>query len=331
MWTAFAVASTAAYITHYFTIALPLAQYALFAFILKRNRRFFRQWIWVQGLAAVPVLIWIYALSKQEAVAFGIGWIPRPGVPDLFLTLWNMTAGYDGHLYWYVLPALVLLLGGLVAGSVWVVRHYQTEREKLYWFLLFILTFIFGFAVSLFRPLYVDRYFMVTLPALVLLIILGWKSLVSRRWQYSIAGVVVVMSFISVIVTLGTGRDQKEDWRSAADYIEREWQSGDGLLTESPIELLSILHYADDDTLDYAWLLEAPDPMTQYDEPVSRIWAVYRNPREDGHRQGVLADFDPYESSGSPMPLWLTEHHVVMQKEFNGVTVLLVDVSEETP
>jgi hypothetical protein len=211
------------------------------------------------------------------------------------------------------------------------VRHYQTEREKLYWFLLFILTFIFGFAVSLFRPLYVDRYFMVTLPALVLLIILGWKSLVSRRWQYSIAGVVVVMSFISVIVTLGTGRDQKEDWRSAADYIEREWQSGDGLLTESPIELLSILHYADDDTLDYAWLLEAPDPMTQYDEPVSRIWAVYRNPREDGHRQGVLADFDPYESSGSPMPLWLTEHHVVMQKEFNGVTVLLVDVSEETP
>jgi len=56
-WIGFTLASMAAYVTHYFTLALPLAQYALFAFILRGNRGFFRNWIKAQIVAGIPLLL----------------------------------------------------------------------------------------------------------------------------------------------------------------------------------------------------------------------------------------------------------------------------------
>jgi len=102
------------------------------------------------------------------------------------------------------------------------------------------------------------------------------------------------------------------------------------VLTETPIELLALRRYLGAD-MERAWLLDAPPLAEQFKTPVTRVWAIYRNPNEDGHIQGVLPDFDPFQPGNSPMPGWLITHRskVVSQKEFNGVTVLLVDVKDE--
>jgi hypothetical protein len=44
-----------------------------------------------------------------------------------------------------------------------------------------------------------------------------------------------------------------------------------------------------------------------------------------------MPDFDPFEPSISPMPEWLIPRRdqVILQKEFKGVTLLLVDVEDE--
>ncbi len=81
-WILFVLFSTAAYMTHYFAVALPLAQYVIFAFVLRRKRRFFRRWMVAQMIAGLPLIVWIYALSRQDVVSVGIGWIPAPNWKD---------------------------------------------------------------------------------------------------------------------------------------------------------------------------------------------------------------------------------------------------------
>ncbi len=329
-WAGFTLSSMAAYLTHYFAAALPLAQYVLFAFILRGNRGFFRRWLRAQIIAGIPLIVWVFALMRQETVAFGIGWIPRPGPADIVLTFWNMLAGYDGSLPWYLLPSFVAGGVGLIAGLVMAVRERQTERANFYWFWLIVAPLVVAFVVSLFRPLYVDRYFMVFLPAVIVLTVQGWLCLPVKRWRVPVtaglAGLLALSGTISVLATIRRGDDVKEDWRAAAVYVEQYRQPGDALLLETPITLVVFLRYFEEDDIPRAWLLDAPPLDEQYGAPVNRVWAIYRNPNDDGHRQGVLPDFDPFEPTDSPLSGWLIARRdaVVMQQEFNGVTVLLV-------
>ena len=330
IWAGFVLSSMAAYLTHYYTIGLPLAQYALFAFILKGNRGFFRQWLKAQVVASAPALAWVFLLFRQEAVAFGIGWIPRPGLKDIPLTFWNMTIGYDGSLPWWLVPGLAAAAAGLVLGVVYAVRERQSNRVNFYWFWLIAAPLALGFMVSLFRPLYVDRYFVIFLPAVLLLMVQGWERIPRRTWRVALSGVVVLICLSSIVIELRDGIDQKEDWRAAATYIKQQRQPGDALLTETPIEMLAVRRYLDGD-MERAWLLDAPPLVDQFEAPVTRVWAIYRNPREDGHIQGVLPGFDPFKPGDTPMPGWLIAHRsgVITQEEFNGVTVLLVDSGHE--
>jgi mannosyltransferase len=332
-WIGFTLSSMAAYVTHYFAAALPLAQYILFAFILRGNRGFFRRWLRAQIIAGIPLAIWIVALMRQESVAFGIGWIPRPGLDDIPLTLWNMLLGYDGSLPWYLVPGLLAAAVGLVPGLVYAVRERQSNRIDFYWFWLITAPLAAAFVVSLVRPLYVDRYFMIFLPALLLLTARGWWRLPRPAWGMGLAVVVVVVGASNVVIVLDRGDDQKEDWRAAAAYIEQERQPGDGLLAETPVTLVVFLRYFEDSEMPRAWLLEDnPELAESHDGPVRRVWAIYRNPNEDGHIQGVLPGVDPFAPGDSPMAEWLIERRdqVIDQKEFNGVSVLLVDVTDES-
>jgi mannosyltransferase len=332
-WTGFTLSSMAAYTTHYFAAALPLAQYILFAFILRGNRGFFRRWLRAQIVAGIPLAIWIVALLRRESVAFGIGWIPRPGLEDIPLTLWNMLLCYDGSLPWYLVPGLLAAALGLVPGLVYAVRERKSNRVDFYWFWLITAPLAAAFVASLVRPLYVDRYFMFFLPALLLLTARGWKRLPRPAWSVGLAVIVVVVGASSVVITLDRGHDQKEDWRAAAAYVERARLPGDGLLAEAPVTLVVFLRYFEDLEMPRAWLLEDSSELAEsYDEHVQRVWAIYRNPNEDGHIQGVLPGFDPFAPGDSPMAGWLIERRdqVLDRKEFNGVSVLLVDVTGES-
>ncbi len=330
-WIGFTLSSAALYFTHYFALALPLAQYVLFAFILRTHRGFFRRWFYAQAIAIVPMVLWLIGLMQQETVSFGVAWIPTPGLPDLPLTLWNMLVGYDGSLPWYIVPGLIASAAGLIPGAYHAIRERKTYRIDFYWFWLVVAPLLAIFAVSLFRPVYVDRYFMISLPAVLLLTVRGWQRLSHSEWALALAVIVAVVGAGSVIIALERDDDVKEDWRAAAQYVEQSRAAGDGLLLEDPITLVAFLRYLEDDRMPRAWLLDGPAWTSQYAEPVERVWAIYRNPNEDGHIQGVLPNLDPFEPTDLPLSAWLIERRaqVIEQKAFNGVTVLLVDVAAE--
>jgi hypothetical protein len=324
-WIGFTLSSMAAYLTHYYAIGLPLAQYILFAFILRGNRGFFRRWLRAQVIAGIPLMLWVYALSLREAVSFGIAWIPRPGLDDVPITFWNMVVGYDGSLPWYSVPGLVAAFAGLLAGLVYAARARTQDRVNFYWFWLIVAPLVLGFAVSLFRPLYVDRYFIVFLPAVLILMIVGWSRLPRQSWIAVPALLVLLAGAANIAATLDAGDDEKEDWRAAAEYVEDRRLPDDGLLVESPIELLAFRRYLDHE-MDYGWLLGEDSLADQYDAPITRLWAIYRNPQEDGHRQGILEPFDPFQPIDSPLSDWIIARRdqVLDVYAANGVTVLLV-------
>lgn len=62
-WIAFGALTATAYMTHFFAAALPLAQYAVFAFALRGNRGMLRRWLLVQLVAFMPLAWWIYRLG----------------------------------------------------------------------------------------------------------------------------------------------------------------------------------------------------------------------------------------------------------------------------
>jgi hypothetical protein len=338
-WIGFVLSSMAAYLTHYFAAALPLVQYILLAFILRGKRRVFWSWVTAQVIAVIPTLIWIVALLRREVVGIGIDWIKRPILADPFFTVWNLTLDYDGTTTWYAVLGLVAVFAGLLPGLYYGFRKRQTDPVSFYWFWLLVAPLSLTFALSLFaRPLFVDRYFMVLLPALLVLIAYGWMQLPRRAGAVALV-IVAVVGVSNVVTTLHDGTDERQAWRAAAHHVAQGHRPEDGLVIASQVGLFSFLIYFDDlDMLDRAILFDlqeaGPDgaPVRgDWETPVTRMWAVYSEADETLHNEGVLPNRDPFKNSDSRMAHWLDvrRDQIIARQDFNGVTVFLVDVQND--
>ncbi len=338
-WILFVISSMAAYLTHYFTAALPLAQYILFAFILRRQRRFFRSWVVAQMISGIPTLIWIATLLRQDVVSNVIDWLKRPVPADLFLTIWNLTIGYNGSISWYGVLGMVGVFTGLLTGLYYVFRERQTDLVNFYWFWLLIVPLSLALVVSLtVQPLYLDRYFMVLLPSLIILMVGGWLRL-PRQIGLPALALVAVISMSNVLITFHDGTDVRQAWCDAAHYIEQDYGAEDGLLSSSQVALLSFSNCLDNPAmLDHAILFDLPDAgpdgapvRDHWKTPVTRLWVVYSNPNETLHNEGVMHNYDPFEVNNSSMSDWLIRRRdqIISRKDFNGVSVFLVDVQDD--
>jgi len=329
-WILFTAASLMAYLTHYSAAALLAAQFVSFVFLMRDRRQFFIRWMIAQACAAVPVLIWLYVLSRHP-IAVGPAWVPTPDLRDIPLTIWAMTLGYTGALKWYMVPALMIVSASLVFGMFYAVREGRRSPDNFYWFWLIVAPLVPVFLISAFIvSFYVDRYFMIFLPALVLLIPLIWTRLPRQLWQIALA-VVIVTNTHNVLLAFSDGSYVRADWRGAADYVESNFRPGDQIMIERTNVQQAFMRYFEppEAGIDSHLILMSDKPDLEAVEQNSRrIWVVYRNPIEDVHRQGVMPDFNPFRPGQSSMGDWLAEHRdqVVAHGKYNGVRVLLLDL-----
>ncbi len=343
-WVLLVLSSAAAYITHYLTVALPVAQYVVLGFVLRRRRRFFRHWLLAQIVAGIPLLLWVIYLMRGGTVSAGINWIEKPAPEDILLTLTNMTVGYTQDVPWYALPGLALALAGLAIGVARTVRQPVIQTERWYWFWLVTLTLLSIFAVSwLLHPLYVDRYFALFLPGIILLVVYGWDTLAERgrpRWgaaapwlSTGALAVIALTGLVQVITTIDARRYYKEEWEQAADYVAANFQPGDGVLAGTPPELLLFKRYFAVQDFAYSWTKEDNlQTIEPYQEPVSRVWMIsHLTHRKTTHNNELV---QPGERGSDPVtywPPWVDQRRaqIIDQRQFNGITVFLVDTSEE--
>ena len=337
-WALFVLATMAGYISHYFSAGLSFAQYLVFGFLLRRKRALFRRWVVAQAIAAIPLLLWIGYMFQAETVAAGLGWILKPKPQDLLLTLSAMTVGTGNTLPTLAIPAVLVALTGLGAGMFYAAQHYRAEPDLWYWFWLVVGTLALVFAIShLVHPLYVDRYFVVILPALLALMLRGWQWLAGPRRPYLAAGAAALVCLTGVAMTLDVfqkGDHYKEDWRGVAKHVAASFQPGDGMLTTDPVEMIAFKRYFPGSDFAFAWLVDPQGEKTSpFARPVTRVWVIARTAAgETGHQNEItLARATDGPVAEKYMPAWVRARRdrVLAEKQFNGLALFLVDTRAE--
>jgi uncharacterized membrane protein len=217
--------SALAFYAHFFSALMLLAHRLSLHFldsdgVPKQTRR-----VWVPIAVAVSPGVAFIATTGVGPVS----WIPRPGLYDLWQLTLHLTG--DGG------PLLVFLYAGACLGAVagnvdWGKK--QVSREA--WLCRFLLLWMFlpvllVFAVSMVRPLFVARYFIFSLPALLLLASAGLARIRSR-WLF--ATILLVFLGISLRGTAAyyheLSTSPPEGWRAASQYLLRNTRPGDALV-----------------------------------------------------------------------------------------------------
>lgn len=326
-WALFTVLSALAYLTHLSALVLPVAQGGVLAATRRSRGGLVRPWLLAQALALAPLAAWMaYVAAHDESGPPGRE--VRASFADLPVSVWNLATGFDGR--WAVLmaPAVIAATLGLALG---LARAWR-ERERRPAALLLGLMALAGLGAMALTALaepsvYRDRYLTIVLPAVLVVMVFGWmgrgaavRSVALSLIAFSAAG--------ATFANLDGERTNPTDWRGVIAHLESVAAPDDRLLFERWTTREAFLANAGDDpppgtvlTLD-----EEPEPAL-LDGDGGRVWAIFRNPQEDLHRQGWTERFDPLGEAPAPMAVWLEERRrrIAGRTAFTGVVVLRLD------
>jgi mannosyltransferase len=192
-----------------------------------------RAWIWI-GIAVAPLIIFI---SKTGAGP--IRWIHRPGLRDLG-GYYESLAGNGG---WALLAlyaaacatAMAPLAGSLFSPAVFSPEARETASREIWrirflllWLLFpVLLTALLSFA----RPVFLGRYFIFCLPALIVLAASGLAR-VKNPWQLGAAlAIILLFSLQGTLAYYGHDFDVDRDGIGiASGYVLDHAQPGDAVL-----------------------------------------------------------------------------------------------------
>ncbi|MHB8214809.1 MAG: glycosyltransferase family 39 protein [Candidatus Sulfotelmatobacter sp.] len=229
----YVLASALAVYAHFYALLLIAAQWFSARGLGERNNSgarvtipsdLRRAWVGI-GVAVLPLLAFV-----GKTGAGPIRWIARPGFHDV-LDYWEHLAGNDG---W----PLLLLYASACLAAMMPLRGRLLRRGTGWdvWRLQFLLTWLLfpvalTLLLSLARPIFLGRYFIFCLPALIILAAAGLANL---RKSWMAAACLAAMLLFSLQGTFSyydhdfdLERDGSE---AAASYIYDHAQAGDAIL-----------------------------------------------------------------------------------------------------
>lgn len=315
----FVLASGLAYLTHYFALFLPLVQLAHIAVNFKRQHGLLAKWLLLQVLAVIPLLIWIFVIYQQPQAIFGIGWIEIPRPIDLWYTIVNFSIGFvsQGDVLRLLGAMLFSVLAILGARSRW--RPDLATSLVILWTLLpLVLTFLF----SLRRPIYVDRFLIVSLPAFVLLVAKGLDSL--KRPASLAAGSAVILLSIYGIVTFGFGPgQQKEDWRGAGEHLTAALED-EALVVRTLQMVIPLAYYHPDyENFQAIEVNRKITPISQYAEGHQGTWLLYWSPASHAHSVAATNILNIEDEADAQVAGWMAGQgpEILERIDYWGLTI----------
>ena len=303
-WLGYVVSSALAPFAHVFAILVLISQWTWLAIFCpgQLSRREMKGVLAALCLLQLP-LAWMVLTSYQGAV----NWVPSIS-SDRILAVWSFLSlpKWRGMLY----------VAAWIAAIIGTCRTKEKMQRSHASFLVFwlVLPFLLTLLISLRKPILVERFLLVCVPASALL---GADGI--RRLPKS-AGVLgfLVIGFVSYNSVLSYYRHlhTQEDWRGAAAYVLPQLQAGDEVIIapaycrftfdyyhrESPFAVMPIV-YGD-------WEAD-----TRWSPRSKRIWLLVRdlpvNPEMDALLKRLTTNaYIPYE--------------VREARRFNLIRVLLV-------
>jgi hypothetical protein len=214
------------------------------------------------------------------------------------------------------------------------VQTWKQQGEPLFWLLLAVLPVLGLFGLSSLAGVqYRDRYFLVAMPAVLILVMRGGQRY--PAWARRVGTATLLLT--SVYLTgqfFHSGAYQRSDWRGVTRYVAEQYQPGDVILFERSMLYQAFRVYFDGDpaVLDHSVvLLDTPNPAA-FETSAARIWVVYQIRHEDLHRQGWVKNSDPFALHLSPISDWLAARQadILHTETFDGALVFLLPGGADT-
>ena len=215
--------SALAVYAHFFAALLIAAQWLSLRLLDRRDLQEQMRDSWRKiAVAILPALIFIATTGTGL-----LSWIARPGLTAVKAAALEITGNGGG---W-----LVVAYGAACLATVLPDRRRWFQRVPWemwrYRFLLIWLLFPIAvmFLISQLKPLFLPRYFILVLPALILLAASGLERVISGRRAQSSASQGLMAGALALFVLLSLRGDlayyrkdfdiAREDWRGATHYI----------------------------------------------------------------------------------------------------------------
>jgi mannosyltransferase len=312
LWVAYVVISALAAYAHFYASFALLAQWVSIAIVRPRGFPWKRLAIAVIAIGILLVPIAAFVLYGHADPA---EWIPFPNERRVEFLVYSLLGGDNtpgARVVAWPVYAVVLIAAGAAALRAWRGRERTNNAER--YALVFAgaaLPIVLVLAVSLIKPIFVDKYLMECLPFAVLVVAIG----VYRLRPPVLGGIALLLALgISGHGTLNYFQHpDKDDWRSATRYVLASAQPGDAALFFPSYVVAPFEYYR-------ARLDLHPPPLGRGDvsaaasgtqHPYGRLWAVFN---QDGDSGRVVRD-----SLARSYP-------VVSERQFMGVRVVLYDL-----
>ncbi|PWU18669.1 MAG: hypothetical protein C5B48_14495 [Candidatus Rokuibacteriota bacterium] len=238
-WVAYAAVAALAAYAHFFALLVPAAS-AVSLLFLRGTPLPWRKILGAAVLLGLLLLPLVVLVSSNTSS--GIGWASGNRIGRVFKSIHHHPP----------LVAAVLVVGGLCLVAAWLGlrralgRRFGSPAAWSWgfvgsWIVVpFVVVAVLG---VVYRPLFVLRYFIVCLPAVMLAgaLLVG---AVRRRWLA--ASLLAALVAVSVVGTARWYRNgQNEDWRHATRYVLGSARPGDGVLFYAPYVRIPFTLYLD--------------------------------------------------------------------------------------
>lgn len=323
----YAVVSGLAVYAHFYSLLLIAAQWLSLRFLDREAIPAALNAAWKRiALAVSPILLFVVTTGAGP-----LRWIQRPSLGDL----WRFAILLSGNGGIALLLAYLVAIGCAIFPALRNRLNRRFPRESWrYKFLLIWLLFpiILALILSLARPLFLPRYFIFCLPALLLLAATGLSRI---RPAWLLAPALLLFAALSLKGTMAYYQqdfdDERDDWRSVSGYVLGNTQPGDVLLFHVPMGRMPyeyyhslagtswgprVLYPSHGDRITFLDFVEKPDylrlgqALTEY----PRVWIVISHAETPSGLDQVATKLTNLANG---------EHPHVEEREFAGVEVRL--------
>ena len=310
LWAGYAICTALAIHAHFFAILVVVAH--MVSLVVLRPGHVPWKGVLISGatvaLISAPQIVG--AMTGPDLTS----WIREPSLGRL---LWVLRRLAGGSRLLSLVYAMVCSAALVPALKIWGGR--RTSRETWpYAFLAswLLLPIVLAFSFSFLKPVLVPRYLIVCIPPLALLASVGICRVPARYWLV-VLGVIVALSGRGLYHWYANA--EKEEWRSAANYVASDATLGDAIMFHSYFVRHPFLYYLDRLHAPADLLVQLPDPddhllaslPSQYD----RVWVVLSH-ADRGYRA---------QRSRLIQSSMYSDYAIAADQHFTGVRVLLYE------
>ena len=251
-WLFYVLSVSAGIYTHYYVIFSVLAQGIFLVYwIFKESGFNFSKWLRNKNLqygfgayflVILSFLPWLKTFLFQNSQVQESYWIPPMNiwsVPATFLKL-TTGGGIDSSRFWYVLVASMVLI---IAAFIYALKKIEQPAKWLV-FLLIVIPFLGAIVFSFKSSIYLDRYFIFTLPFYLILTGGAVWLIKNTKIRNTLIFIAILGSLIAFPVRWARLEvEKKPGMAAAANYLNQQAKPGEKIYIGSSFVYFTFKYY----------------------------------------------------------------------------------------